>query len=128
VWSYQADSPYPCVGFDNRGAAREMAEQVLANGHRQIAMICGLTSGNDRAAERVAGVRDALAARGISLEPPYLAETPYTTGARRRSFAATMSRRRARCAGPARPASTCREICQLSASTTLIWRSWSSQP
>jgi LacI family transcriptional regulator len=55
-----------------------MAEQVLTNGHRQIAMICGLTSGNDRAAERVAGVREALAARGISLEPPYLAQTPYT--------------------------------------------------
>jgi LacI family transcriptional regulator len=78
VWSYQADSPYLSVGFDNRGAAREMAEQVLANGHQRIAMICGLTSGNDRAAERVAGVRDALAAKGILLKPPYLAETPYT--------------------------------------------------
>jgi len=78
VWSYHADSAYPCVGFDNRGAAGAMAEQVLASGHERIAMICGQTAGNDRAAERVAGVRDALAARGIKLEPPYLVEKPYT--------------------------------------------------
>ncbi len=78
VWSYHADSAFPCVGFDNRGAARAMAEQVLASGHRRIAMISGLTTGNDRATERVAGVRDALAARRIKLEPPYLVEKPYT--------------------------------------------------
>lgn len=78
LWSYRPDAPYPCVGFDNRAAARAMAERVLAAGHRRIAMIAGVTEGNDRAAGRVRGVRDALEAAGLSLGPPYLVETRYT--------------------------------------------------
>ena len=78
LWSHRENSPHPCVGFDNRVAARRMAERVLELGHRRIAMVAGVTAWNDRAAGRVAGVREALLEYGSGLEPPYLVETRYT--------------------------------------------------
>ena len=81
VWSHRSDCPHPCVGFDNRAAARRMAERVLELGHRRIAMIAGVTAWNDRASERVEGVREALWARGLVLDPPYLVETAYALDA-----------------------------------------------
>lgn len=77
VWSWRPDCPWPCVGFDNRAAARAMAERVLDLGHRRVAMIAGVTRGNDRAAARVDGVRDSMAARGLRLDKSNLIETPY---------------------------------------------------
>jgi len=81
LWSSMAESPHISVGFDNRAAAKAMAELVLARGHRRIAMLAGLTAGNDRAAARVAGVREALEARGIGLDGPMLVEIAYDLGA-----------------------------------------------
>lgn len=78
LWTHQPGCPHHCIGFDNRTAARHMAELVLGTGHRKIAMIAGVTASNDRAAQRIAGVRDALLAAGIALEVPYLVETRYT--------------------------------------------------
>lgn len=78
LWSYRADSAYPCIGFDNRRAAADMAAQVIAQGHREIAMIAGLTTGNDRATARVAGVRDAMAELGLDLAPERLIECRYS--------------------------------------------------
>lgn len=77
VWSHSGDCPHPCVGFDNRAAARQMTEHVLGFGHTRIAMIAGVTEHNDRAIERVRGVREALAARGLQLEAPCYVESPY---------------------------------------------------
>ncbi|MCY3828037.1 MAG: LacI family DNA-binding transcriptional regulator [Rhodospirillaceae bacterium] len=77
VWSWRPDCPWPCVGFDNRAAARAMAQRVLDLGHRRVAMIAGITRGNDRATARVKGVRDALIARGLGLDESNLIETPY---------------------------------------------------
>lgn len=76
VWTWRPDAPRPCVGFDNGAAARGIAERVLAAGHRRIAMIAGVTRGNDRAAARVAGVRAALAAAGA--DAPAVVEARYT--------------------------------------------------
>jgi len=77
AWSYGGDIEYPCVGFDNRAAALDLANCVLDFGHRNIAMIAGISRGNDRAADRIEGVRGALAARGVSLPPDHLIEAPY---------------------------------------------------
>jgi len=77
VWSWRADCPWTCIGFDNRAAARDVAERVLDLGHRRVAMIAGVTAGNDRAASRVEGVRAALAERGMPLDPRYLIEAAY---------------------------------------------------
>lgn len=57
------------VGFDNRAAAAGLTDRVIACGHRNIAMIAGISYMNDRAADRIAGVRAAAAAAGISELP-----------------------------------------------------------
>jgi LacI family transcriptional regulator len=87
AWTLDPTAPHPCVGFDNRAAARSMAERVLAVGHRRIAMIAGLTRWNDRAAERVAGVRAALAAAGIAAP---VVEAAYTLDAGAAAFDALL--------------------------------------
>ncbi len=67
MWSWAEGADHPFVGFDNRAAAAAMTERVLDYGHRQIALLAGVTKGNDRAAARLAGVQDALAAKGLRL-------------------------------------------------------------
>lgn len=78
AWTFGGQDRPICVGFDNRGAARNMAEHVLDQGHLEIAMIAGITVWNDRATDRIEGVRKALANRGLVLRPERLVEAPYT--------------------------------------------------
>ena len=85
VWTWRPDCPYPCVGFDNRASARAIAEEVLRQGHREIAMISGISQGNDRAEARILGVRDALAVEGLELRPERLIETKYSLEAGRKA-------------------------------------------
>ncbi|MFT6773389.1 MAG: LacI family transcriptional regulator [Paracoccaceae bacterium] len=92
AWTWRPDSPHVCVGFDNRGAARELAERVVKTGHRRIAMIAGVTAWNDRAAERVAGVRAALDAAGVPLQPERLIEAEYSIDAGDAAFVSLMGR------------------------------------
>lgn len=77
AWVYLPESDRPTVGFDNRQSMRALAQKVIDFGHRRIGMISGVTKGNDRAAARLAGLRDALAANGLDPEAMSLIETPY---------------------------------------------------
>lgn len=77
AWTFDPDSQYPCVGFDNQSAAVDLANLVLDHRHREIAMIAGISRGNDRAAERIKGVRSAMAARRLELRTDHLIEAPY---------------------------------------------------
>ncbi len=77
TWSYNAGGSYPSVGFDNQSAAADLANLVLRHGHRKIAMIAGISQGNDRALDRIRGVRGALSARRIKLPDEFLIEAPY---------------------------------------------------
>jgi LacI family transcriptional regulator len=82
TWALDSSGRHPCVGFDNRGAGMRVARHLIDLGHRRFAMISGITAGNERARERVEGVRQALAA--ASLEPPQrVVEKPYTLSAGR---------------------------------------------
>jgi LacI family transcriptional regulator len=78
TWVYDAAAPHPCCGFDNEAAGRNLAAYLLDLGHREIAMVAGITSGNDRARNRIKGVRAALAAQGLDLPPQRLVERPYS--------------------------------------------------
>lgn len=57
----------PCIGFDNRAAAHQMARHLVALGHRRFGMISAQPQGNDRGRERGAGIRAALAEAGLGL-------------------------------------------------------------
>ena len=83
TWALDASGSHPCVGFDNRAAAVRITQHLLDLGHREFAMISGVTAGNERAAERLEGVRQALAARGIALSSGRVVEKPYTLSAGR---------------------------------------------
>ena len=66
------------VGFDNAAAAAAMAAKVIEYGHRDIAMIAGITAMNDRAADRLSGVRAALGRAGLDGASLPVVEAPYT--------------------------------------------------
>ncbi len=83
TWAFDESGNHPCVGFDNHAAAVRLANYLLDLGHRRFAMISGVTAHNERARERLAGARAALAARGVTLPPERIVEKPYThTGGR----------------------------------------------
>jgi LacI family transcriptional regulator len=94
TWALDASGRHPCVGFDNRAAAVAVTRHLLELGHREIAMISGITAGNERAAERLDGVREALGASALSLAR--LIEKPYTLMAGREGLREILR-------GPARP-------------------------
>ena len=77
TYVYRVDGDHPCVGFDNRVVTSEITEFLLGLGHRSFGVISAVTVGNDRAAERVAGVRTTLERHGLDLKPESVYEHPY---------------------------------------------------
>ncbi len=74
TWAWGEDGLF--AGFDNKRAAQRMTEHVIAQGHRRIAMISGISAGNDRVKERVAGVQTAIA-ESDDATLLTIAESPY---------------------------------------------------
>lgn len=72
-----------CVGFDNRAAMAPVVRYLLDMRHERIAMLAGVTAHNDRAIDRVKGVKRALKAAGQKLPAEYLIERPYDIEAAR---------------------------------------------
>ncbi|ATG42659.1 LacI family DNA-binding transcriptional regulator [Phaeobacter piscinae] len=91
AWSYAPERSQPSVGFSNKGAMRDLAQTVVDAGHRHIAMISGILQGNDRAQNRVSGVRDAMRSRGLDPAALTLIETPYEIEKGAAAFAELMS-------------------------------------
>jgi LacI family transcriptional regulator len=75
--SWPAPAGTICVGFDNQRAIGQAVRYLLDLGHRRVAMLAGLAHHNDRAAARIAGVRQALKQAGLKLAPQHLVERPY---------------------------------------------------
>ncbi len=78
TWVYDAGASHPCCGFNNEIAGHNLADYLLDLGHREIAMVGGITAGNDRARNRIRGVAKALRARGLDLPPSRVVERPYS--------------------------------------------------
>jgi LacI family transcriptional regulator len=68
TWGNDPGRLRPSIGFDNAGATLAITRYLVGLGHRRFALISAPTEGNDRARERGAGVRAALAAQGLGLE------------------------------------------------------------
>lgn len=83
TWALDPSGRHPCVGFDNRAAGVSITRHLLDLGHREVAMISGVIAGNERAFERLEGVRQALAQRGLSLPAERIVQKPYTLSAGR---------------------------------------------
>lgn len=66
VNTWVVDPDHPSVGFDNHAIGRTLANYLLDLGHREFGVIAQQSPRSDRAAKRVAGIREALAARGLA--------------------------------------------------------------
>ena len=69
VQSFSLSDDRCCVGFDNREATLKATRYLLDLGHQVLAVITGTRANNDRAEPRAEGVRQALAERGLKLDP-----------------------------------------------------------
>lgn len=80
VFTWAVDKPRrnASVGFDNRAAGRLVAEHVLGLGHRRIGVISGRLRGNDRATDRLMGIRSALSVAGVPLPDAHVEEAHYS--------------------------------------------------
>ncbi len=68
TWGVDPMRRHPSIGFDNRAATFEMTRHLIGLGHRRFGLLSAVTAGNDRASERGAGVRGALAQAGLALD------------------------------------------------------------
>ncbi|MEP1520234.1 LacI family DNA-binding transcriptional regulator [Ascidiaceihabitans sp.] len=93
AWASMPDKGHASVGFDNRASMRLLADRVIEMGHRRIAVISGITEGNDRAAGRLAGIQDSWQAHGFDLAALPVIETPYETENGAAAFAELMQAR-----------------------------------
>lgn len=75
AWTYQQNRA--SIGFDNRAAMQSLTERALNLGHERIGVITAPLANNDRARDRVAGIRDALKFAGQPENPLPIVETDY---------------------------------------------------
>lgn len=87
VLTWSCDPRLPSVGFDNAAIAQLAAEHLLQLGHRQIAMVSGITRNNDRARQRVEGFRATLVKHQLSLPTDWIVEEPLTIAGGRAGLA-----------------------------------------
>ncbi len=78
AWAYDTSAEKPSIGFDNRRAMAELAAQVIAQGHTRLAAITAEQANNDRARERMNGLREAMQAAGLSPDSLQVIETHYS--------------------------------------------------
>lgn len=77
VWRSITGSDHPAIGFDNISAAEHLTDYLVGLGHRRFAMFSGLLAANDRARDRVEGVRRSLARHRLELGEDAILERPF---------------------------------------------------
>jgi len=77
AWSYDPDQEQPSIGFDNKSAMADLARLVIQQGHRKIACISAPIVSNDRARDRVEGIKLAMTEAGLDRDELLLIQTPY---------------------------------------------------
>jgi len=78
LWSYNANSVYSCIGLDNAQAGQRLAKHLYELGHRHIGSITGILKNNDRARQRLRGVRSYLESQGLQPDDKQAAECRYS--------------------------------------------------
>ena len=78
AWAFKPEDANISIGFDNRAAMKELAEKVIGLGHQKIAVISAYQNNNDRARERVEGIRGAMLDNGLDPSTLQVFETSYS--------------------------------------------------
>ena len=81
TWGVDPMRRHPSIGFDNRAATFAMTRHLLDLGHRRFGLLSAPTAGNDRATERGAGLRAALAQAGLGIDERCVEYGPIDLGA-----------------------------------------------
>jgi LacI family transcriptional regulator len=68
TWGVDPMRRQPSIGFDNRAATFAITRHLIGLGHRRFGLLSAHVEGNDRATERGAGMRAALAQAGLTLD------------------------------------------------------------
>jgi LacI family transcriptional regulator len=76
TWGVDPMLRHPSIGFDNRAATFAMTKHLIALGHRRFGLLSAPVTGNDRATERGAGMRAALAEAGLALDDRHVQYGP----------------------------------------------------
>lgn len=92
AWIYDPTQSRLSIGFDNRRAMKSLAAAVIARGHQKIGVVSANQQSNDRAAQRVLGIRDAMTDAGLDTDTLQLIETPYSIENGRHAFQELMRR------------------------------------
>jgi len=92
LWTYNPYSEFSCIGLDNVAAGRQIAKHLHDLGHETIGVITGILLHNDRAQQRVDGVRDYFKAQGINIANDQAEECRYSAEQGREAFHRLMKR------------------------------------
>jgi LacI family transcriptional regulator len=77
AWVYDPEQPQLSIGFDNKQAMMNLTREVIRMGHRRIAAISAPGVTNDRARNRILGIRAAMDEAGIDPQTLNVVEAPY---------------------------------------------------
>lgn len=91
-WTMDRQRPY--VGFDNHEIGRKLVNHLADLGHRDFGVIVQNVGVSDRAADRVAGIRDALRERQLEFKQEHFIQAPHRTLEGQIAFRALMQRER----------------------------------
>lgn len=89
-WHAEDDPDWPCIGFDNAAPARRLAEHLLEQGHRHLAVVSAPVEDNDRARARLAGFLQAARAMGCPVPPERIVTVDYGIAEGAQAFAGLM--------------------------------------
>jgi LacI family gluconate utilization system Gnt-I transcriptional repressor len=94
TWDLAEDPIDRAVGFSNRAAARAMTLELAARGHRRIAFVGTPPGIEQRAAQRLAGYRDAMAELGLEADVEMLDDLGVSIASGERAAEALLARPR----------------------------------
>jgi len=78
IWNFKEEAEFSCVGVDNNEAGRLAAKHLLDLGHRKIGLIFPSLIGNDRARDRMKGVKFELERLNVTTPKSWQIESPYS--------------------------------------------------
>lgn len=90
AWAYNPNAKLLSVGFDNRRAMMRLAKVVIRQGHKKIGVISAPCKTNDRAYERVAGIRTAMKDHYLNQNDIVIIETSYSIESGAKAFRTLM--------------------------------------
>lgn len=91
AWAFRADAPQMAIGFDNVAAMAGLARIAIGQGHRRFGFISAHRASNDRARDRVTGIRLAMDEAGLAPSSLTVVETEYGIETGGAAFARVMA-------------------------------------